>query len=388
MFAPLPDWSVGPADVDRRLQALHARALNFDPADVSATGWHRDDYRQALPSEKPGQPEPGGAWEIASRLSRSYAFADPTLVEAHYDPGVPLEGRDMLLILHAVGLRFYAGVRAGGVVDEERQLDGRPVRVSAWDYRTLEGHVEAGQRGYEVRKWLDTGDVDFRTHAVSRPAAMTPVVQVGFRLLGRHKQVEFGQRACARMALLTDAALRSGIWEGDRTFDHRYLVVYLRDHHALLIALREFCARIVSSSPTEEERGLARLVLADAESDLRELAAVLRGFGSGPSRIRAAAAQAGERIGRLKPNGTLVRRSPATSVVELEGCRFLLESVRSLWAGLDHLGLGPADAAIRMQRAVRHANHAEALRLVALERAARPLVGDAGPIAAEVAAGE
>jgi hypothetical protein len=385
---PLPDWSIGQADVDRRLEALHSRRVNFDPAHVGGAGWHRDDYRQPLPAEEPGQPVPGGAWEIASRLSRSYAFADPTLVEARYDAGDPLEGRNMLLILHAVGLRFYAGVRAGGVADEERQIDGRTVRVSAWEYCTLDGHVEAGRRNYEVRKWLDTGEVDFRTHAVSRPAAMSPAVQLGFRLLARHKQVEFGRRACARMAFLTDAALRSGIREGDRTFDHRYLVVHLRDHHALLIALRELCHRMASSSPVDAERALAGRILEDAESDRRELGVVLHGFSSAPSRARTAAVRVGERIGRLKPNGTLLRRSPMTSVVELEGCQLLLESVRALWLGLDHLGLGPADTAMRAQRAVQNSADADTLRLAALERAARPHVGDAGPIdATGVAAG-
>src|SRR4051812_29884329 len=83
----------------RAPQGFAAGGLTSDPAGVDGAGWHRDDYRQPLPAEQPGPPEPGGAWEIASRLSRSYAFADPTLVEAHYDAGEPLEGRNMLLIL-------------------------------------------------------------------------------------------------------------------------------------------------------------------------------------------------------------------------------------------------------------------------------------------------
>src|ERR1044071_4725089 len=81
-----------------------------------------------------------------------------------------------------------ASTPAGG---ETRERDGRMVEVSYWNYRTLEGHVEAGQRDYEVRKWLDTGEVDFRTHAVSRPAETNALIRVGFLLLGRHKQVEF-----------------------------------------------------------------------------------------------------------------------------------------------------------------------------------------------------
>ena len=84
----------------------------------------------------------------------------------------------MLLVLHALGLRIYAGVRVGEVSDRLREVGGRTAAVSAWSYRTLEGHVEAGRRDYEVWKWLDTGDVEFRTHAVSRPAAANPVPQL------------------------------------------------------------------------------------------------------------------------------------------------------------------------------------------------------------------
>src|SRR5581483_12045088 len=135
------------------------------------------------------------------------AFADPSLVEARYDPEVPLEQRELLLILHALGARIYAGVRVSGAGDETRGEDGRHAQVSFWNYRTLEGHVEAGQRDFEVWKWLDSGQVEFRTHARSRPADANPVVRVGFRLLGRHKQVEFGRRARTRMALLTEANL-------------------------------------------------------------------------------------------------------------------------------------------------------------------------------------
>src|SRR5581483_4825068 len=101
-------------------------------------------------------------------------------------------------------------VRVGAAGEDERREDGRSARVSFWNYRTLDGHVEAGQRDFEVWKWLDSGEVEFRTHAVSRPATMNAIVQLGFRLLGRHKQVEFGRRACSRMALLSEASLRNG----------------------------------------------------------------------------------------------------------------------------------------------------------------------------------
>ena len=193
-------------DLDERLRRIHGLPVNYDPTDVGGTGWHRDAYRQELPRERPGEPETGGSWRIACELSRDYGFSDPSLVEAHFDKDLPLADREMLLVLHAVGLRLDVGVRVTEVHDDVTELDGRDARLFAWSYRTLEGHVEAGQRDFEVWKRLESGEVEFRTHSFSRPAAINPVILAGYRVLGRHKQAEFGRRACARMATLTSAA--------------------------------------------------------------------------------------------------------------------------------------------------------------------------------------
>ncbi len=54
-----------------------------------------------------------------------------------------------------------------------------------WAYRTLEGHFEQGEMHYQVWKWLDSGDVEFRLHAVSKAAETGPwVLRTGFRLVG------------------------------------------------------------------------------------------------------------------------------------------------------------------------------------------------------------
>lgn len=283
----------------------------------------------------------------------------------------------MLLVLHALGARIYAGVRVGTAGDEVRTADGRKAHVSFWNYRTLDGHVEAGQRDFEVWKWPDSGDVEFRTHAVSRPAEASPIVLLGFRLLGRHKQVEFGKRACARMALLTEAALRRpDAQPPDRTFDGRLLAVYLRDHHALLVAARELATRMSGGGRTAELRALAVEVAEVAMDDLTCLEAFLVRVGSSPSRGREGAVRIAERVGRLKLNGRIVRPSPLAPVTELEGCRLVLESTRALWSGLAELGLGPDDAAERARRAKSLLERAENLRLAALENATHPRVTD------------
>ena len=365
-----PDFDFGGGDTERRLAALHGRPLNFEPETLSGPGWEHDDYRQPLVQEQPGPPTPGGSWEAAVALSRSYAFADPSLVEARYDPNTPLEQREMLLILHALGARIYAGVRVNTAGDETRSENGREAQVSFWNYRTLEGHVEAGQRDFEVWKWLDTGEVEFRTHAASRPAEASPLVQLGFRLLGRHKQVEFGRRACRRMAFLTEATLRQP--RETRTaaiLDGRLLTVYLRDHHALLIALRELAGRMNTTARTDEQRTFATEVARIANDDLACLEAFLSQLDSAPSRTRDSAVWAAEKLGRLKLNGRVLRPSPLSAVVELEGCRLLLESSRALWAGLEQLG--PVDAPQRARRTEHLLETAERLRLAALHRATR-----------------
>lgn len=208
-----PRETLGSPATRRVLARLHERPVNFavDPAPSESDGWKVDDHSQPLPPEAPGPPEPAGSWEIARRLIRDYEFADPRIVRAVYYPDAPLEGRDMLLVGRFFGLRFRLGVRIGGVVDERRTVGGRPVQVWGWDYRTLQGHLEAGRMDYEVWKWLDTGDVEFRIRRVVRTARNpNPVVRAGWALFGRWMQQRFVRRACERMAAFVRYELAGG----------------------------------------------------------------------------------------------------------------------------------------------------------------------------------
>ncbi len=197
-----------PRDELEALRALHDKPLNFDLDDRASitreAGWHIDDYRQPLPAEEPGPPEAGGIWEQAKQLMLDYEFADPKIVTAIYAEDSKLEGRDMLLEARFWNLiRFRFGVRVGGVVDQSCTQDGRDVRIWGWSYRTLQDHLEMGQMDYQVWKWADSGEVEFRIHVVSQPASiLNPVLRLGFRLFGRREQVRFARRACERMACL------------------------------------------------------------------------------------------------------------------------------------------------------------------------------------------
>jgi uncharacterized protein (UPF0548 family) len=196
----------------KALDDLHSKQLNFDLGQrdqfTAENGWRIDDYQQPLPAEQPGPPITGGSWQIAQRLMRDYEFADPKVIRAIYHPDRPLEERDMLLEGRFLGLRFHFGVRVGGVVDETRTIDGRDVRAWGWNYRTLQGHLEMGQMDFEVRKWLGSGEVEFRIHVFSRPAQIpNPLIRLGFRLFGRPMQTKFARHACMRMQQLTTTEL-------------------------------------------------------------------------------------------------------------------------------------------------------------------------------------
>jgi uncharacterized protein (UPF0548 family) len=163
-------------------------------------GWHLDALTQRLPGEQPGDPEQGGAWEVARALVADYRMADPAIVRATWEPGAPLLGRVITLELRFRGvLSVRAPVRVTRVWDEERD----DARAFGYEYETLPGHLEAGRMDYEVVKRRD-GGVEFHLHARSRPSGEGPWwARIGFRLVGRHEQVRFYFRCCERMARLT-----------------------------------------------------------------------------------------------------------------------------------------------------------------------------------------
>jgi uncharacterized protein (UPF0548 family) len=205
-------------DIAARLAALAGRAVNFDPdaSHPESEGWRIDEYRTALPSEAPGPPVAGGPFEVAQTLLRDYRVADPSMVRAHYDPDAPLEGRDMLLELRFGVFRTFGGCRVGPVTDERREVDGRPVQVWGWPYRTLDGHIEQGEMAWEVWKWLDTGEVQFRVHSYSRMVgSRNPFTIAGVWLFGQRERRRYLTSACRRMRDLTEQGLRHEHPAGD-----------------------------------------------------------------------------------------------------------------------------------------------------------------------------
>jgi hypothetical protein len=157
---------------------LRHRSLNFDPRQSAVrtreSGWYVDDFRQALPPEPPGLPSAGGSWEIARRLVRDYAFADPAIIRHAYRSGEPAVGRDMLLESHFCGLRFYLGVRVGGVIDDVLDDDRRPARVWVGITRRSKDISSAGRW---IRRYA-SGSTRERWSSVSMPTPGGPEFRI------------------------------------------------------------------------------------------------------------------------------------------------------------------------------------------------------------------
>jgi uncharacterized protein (UPF0548 family) len=201
-----PPWLAWGDDAQAELERIHDLDCNFDPealSTVEVDAWHVDEYCRSLSSEPAGEPTRSGSFETAKHLIRDYEFADPKRIRAYFRADAPLEGRDMLLEIRYLGLRVRVGVRVGVVFDELREVAERPVRVWGWAYRTLQGHLERGQMDYQVWKWLDTGEVEFRIHAVAQKAtSRNPILNLGFRIVGRREQVRFARNCAERMERL------------------------------------------------------------------------------------------------------------------------------------------------------------------------------------------
>ena len=210
----MPGSLLARVDEASALDDLANRPVNYDPARAPEDGrpeghWHVDSGATLIGHEPPGEPVPGGPWELACLLVSEYEFADDRILRAVYRAGQDLLGRDMLLEGRFYGLRFYFGVRVAGVYDETRDTGIGPERVWGWCYQTLRGHLEQGRINFEVIKNLATGQIAFRVAGYSRPARIAdPLVRLGFRLFGRWTQQRYYAAVQRRMYHLIQAAQR------------------------------------------------------------------------------------------------------------------------------------------------------------------------------------
>jgi hypothetical protein len=112
--------------------------------------------------------------------------------------------------------------------------------------------------------------------------------------------------------------------------DPRSLSTYLNDHLTLATAGIELLRRAAGSHPEDRAQELTRL-RDEARGDLESLRSLMRRLEVPESRPMAALGWLGEKAGRLKPNGYLLRRSPLADVIELEGLRAAVQGKLACW---------------------------------------------------------
>jgi hypothetical protein len=112
------------------------------------------------------------------------------------------------------------------------------------------------------------------------------------------------------------------------------LRTYLQDHHAGATAGLELARRSAGANEDSDYGpGLARIA-EEIEADRDSLREVMDRLGVKPSTVKDAALWTGEKLGRLKPNNSLVSYSPLSRVIEIEGLVIGVTGKRALWESL------------------------------------------------------
>jgi hypothetical protein len=107
--------------------------------------------------------------------------------------------------------------------------------------------------------------------------------------------------------------------------DEARLATYLQDHYAGSSAGIELFKRAASQQTDPVVRTALAKMTQEVEEERTALERYLAAVGAKPDQLKNAGAWFAEKLGRLKPNGELIRRSPLSDVVELESLRIAVE---------------------------------------------------------------
>ena len=200
----MAEWRLGRGWTERELEERLARARDL-PRNYTApvegmsveAGWNEYFSEAVIGHEEPGPATSGGPFSRGKKALAGYAFSDPRIVVAHFDPQVPLLNRYMLLEARAFRVLHYLG---GVVVGAVREESDEQRTVFGFRYETLEGHIERGAEWFLLTKEHATGDLRFRIQAAWKPGQFPNWwSRVGFSLVGGHYQERWHRNAHAAM---------------------------------------------------------------------------------------------------------------------------------------------------------------------------------------------
>ena len=133
----------------------------------------------------------------------------------------------------------------------------------------------------------------------------------------------------------------------------RDLAVYLQNHWAAAAGGVDLAQRVAETHADSDVGAELHAIAGEVAEDREALRALMVLLDLDPGTVGPATARLAERIGRLKPNGHVLRRSPVSDLLEVEALRAAVTGKRAGWDTL--LVLGPAadpvpDAEVRRLR--------------------------------------
>ncbi|MFB7664018.1 hypothetical protein ACFC1R_08725 [Kitasatospora sp. NPDC056138] len=112
------------------------------------------------------------------------------------------------------------------------------------------------------------------------------------------------------------------------------LSVYLNDHLTGAFGGAALAHRMADTHADDHRAAELRSLAQQVAEDRDELVRIMTRLGVPVRHYRMWLGIAAERVGRLKPNGTLVHRSPLSDLLELEAMRTGVEGKAALWRAL------------------------------------------------------
>ncbi|MFE3239174.1 hypothetical protein [Kitasatospora indigofera] len=109
---------------------------------------------------------------------------------------------------------------------------------------------------------------------------------------------------------------------------------YLNDHLTGAFGGAALARRMAGTHADRRRAGELRVLAREVAEDRDELVRIMNRLGVPVRHYRTWIGVAAERIGRLKPNGTLVHRAPLSDLIELEAMRTGVEGKVALWRAL------------------------------------------------------
>lgn len=114
----------------------------------------------------------------------------------------------------------------------------------------------------------------------------------------------------------------------------KQLAIYLQDHFAGSTVGVELVKRAAGSNQGSAYGAELSRLATEIEEDRETLKRLMDGLGVGADRVKVAGGWIGEKLGRLKLNGSLLEYSPLSRLVEIEGLYLGVTGKLAMWENL------------------------------------------------------